>query len=227
MIDVMIDVENLGVQPDCAVLTIGAVQFDIHTGEIGATFYERIDRNKALKYGRMDLSTMRWWEDQDPAIRAEAFDGQSHPVTVAVAFRDWFARTFPSSPFVWGNGSCMDIVQLEWWLRNCDPKKDKRGSFAYPWAYYNIMDMRTIMRVAKLRMPRTRPEWVRHHHALDDAKYQVDWVCQAMKKCRGIITEMRPLAPAPPPPPMQSVSMPPVQDIIQQWEDGNHQIICD
>lgn len=180
----MIDVENLGVQPDCPVLTIGCVQFDIHTGEIGAEFYERIDMKKAQQYGRTDISTLKWWMDQDAGARAEAFDGTSDPVTVAIALRDWFARTFPKKPFVWGNGSCMDIVQLEYWLRMTNPVKDKRG-FVYPWDYYSIMDMRTIMRVAKLRMPRTRPAWMQHHNALHDARYQVSWVHEAMKKCRG------------------------------------------
>lgn len=185
MYDVMIDLENLGIEPDCAVLTIGCVQFDIHTGKLGSEFYERIDRVKAQKYGRTSISTMQWWESQNPETRAEAYDGTADPVAVSHALREWFTRTFDRPPFVWGNGSLMDIAQLEWFLRNTTPEKDRKGNFCYPWKYWDVMDMRTIMRVAKMRMPNKRPEHVQHHNALHDARYQAEWVCKAMAAIRA------------------------------------------
>jgi hypothetical protein len=129
-----------------------------------------------------------------------------NPRVAAQMVRDWFKRTFPKPPFVWGNGSCMDIVQLEYWLRRLAPEYNKRGDFTYPWNYWDIMDMRTIMRVAKLRMPRTRPAWVQHHNALHDAKYQIEWVVKAMAACRnwqpgaGASVSMPPLPVRPPSP---------------------------
>lgn len=185
MYDVMIDLENLGLEPECAILTMAFVQFDIKTGQLGQELYLRLDRNLTVKYGFVNAATVAWWEKQDPATRAEAYDGTTDPRDAARMVREWFARTFSKSPFVWGNGSCMDIVQLECFLRRLAPEKNNRGDFSYPWKYWDIMDMRTIMRVAKLRMPRTRPAWVQHHNALHDCKYQIEWVVKAMAACRG------------------------------------------
>lgn len=186
MYDVMIDLENLCVHPDGAILTAAFVQFDIKTGQLGQELYLRMDRTKAVKYGFVSPATVDWWESRDPAARAEAYDGTLDPRDAAHMVRDWFRRTFPKPPFVWGNGSCMDIVQLEFWLRRLAPEYNKRGDHTYPWNYWDIMDMRTIMRVAKLRMPKTRPAWVQHHNALHDAKYQIEWVVKALAACRNV-----------------------------------------
>jgi DNA polymerase III epsilon subunit-like protein len=37
---VMLDLETMGKRAGCAIVSIGAVEFDINTGEIGRTFCE-------------------------------------------------------------------------------------------------------------------------------------------------------------------------------------------
>lgn len=180
----MIDDENLSVEPNGAVLTIGVRAFDIKTGEKGPAFYERMDRELALKYGIASASTLEWWESQNPAQREEAYEGYQDPVEVAAALREWFAAHSHGGSMVWANGSCMDIVQLEWWFRQTNPVVGKWGH-EYPWKYWNVMDQRTIMFLANLRMPKDRPAHVRHHHALDDADFQVEWVVKAYNKLLG------------------------------------------
>lgn len=188
MRDVMIDVENIGVEPGCPVLTIGMCLFDIKTGEIGVEFYERIDPKKAQIYGTSTLSTMVWWNDQGEAARAEAFGGTADPKDIAVTLRHWFEKYCPPDVRVWGNGSCMDIVQLEYWLRQCAPVQSKYGH-SYPWKYWNIMDMRTCMMLASLQMPKTRPAGMVFHNSLHDARYQVEWVAKAYRKIKNIPAE--------------------------------------
>lgn len=180
-IHVMADVENLSVEPNGPVLTIGLVAFDITSGEIVAEFYERMDRNLAQKYGTPSLSTLKWWESQDEAARAEAYNGTSDPRNVARSLREWFVKYNLGNSGIWGNGSVMDIAQLEWWLRQTNPVIGKYGQ-EYPWRYYNIYDMRTIMMLAGMQMPRTRPAHIQYHNALHDARYQVEWVCKAYAK---------------------------------------------
>lgn len=186
MRDVMIDLENLSVEPNGPVLTIGMCAFDIRTGEIGPEFYERMDRSKAQIYGVASLSTLAWWEGQDKAVRSEAYDGTADPRDVALSMRQWFDKyDLTNKVRVWGNGSCMDIVQLEWWLRQTCPRLGKYGH-EYPWKYWDIMDMRTIMMLAQMRMPKTRPDWMQHHNALHDARYQVEWVSRAYRALKNI-----------------------------------------
>ena len=40
--DVMVDIETLGNQSYAAILSIGAIQFNIKTGEIYSTFYDKV-----------------------------------------------------------------------------------------------------------------------------------------------------------------------------------------
>lgn len=183
----MIDNENLATEPCGAVLTTGIQAFDIKTGELGPAFYERMDRELAQRYGYASPSTLEWWEMQDPAQRAEAYEGYQDPVEVAQCLRQWFATHSHGGSMVWGNGSCMDVTQLEWWFRQCDPVIGRWGH-EYPWKYWNIMDMRTIMFLANMKMPKDRPAHVRHHHALDDSRYQIEWVVKAYRKLCGETT---------------------------------------
>ena len=190
----MIDDENLSVEPNGPVLTIGVQAFDIKTGELGPHFYERMDRQLALKYGTPSASTIAWWESQNPVQREEAYDGYQDPCEVAAALREWFALHSHGGSMVWANGSCMDIVQLEWWFRQCDPVIGKYGH-EYPWKYWNVMDQRTIMFLAGMKMPKDRPAGIRHHHALDDARFQVEWVVKAYRKIQGAISGTENLPP--------------------------------
>lgn len=58
MNNVMIDIETLGKKHGCPVLSIAAVQFYPHTGDIGNVFYERMSYAAAISYGMPEISTI-------------------------------------------------------------------------------------------------------------------------------------------------------------------------
>lgn len=184
-IEVMIDCETLATEPNAPVLTLGACAFDITSGEIIAEFYERMDKTKAQIYGLPNLNTIKWWESQDPAAREEAYNGTVDPRTAARSFRDWFVKYNLSDCGVWANGSVFDIPIIENWLRQTNPVVGNYGQ-EYPWRFWNVRDVRTILWLAGLKMPRTRPAHVQYHNALHDARYQVEWVCKAYAKLKGV-----------------------------------------
>ncbi|MFM9673750.1 3'-5' exonuclease, partial [Streptomyces galilaeus] len=68
---VMLDLETMGQGNNAAIVAIGAVFFEPTTGEIGDTFYRKIDLESAAQYGEIDPNTVLWWLKQSDAARAE------------------------------------------------------------------------------------------------------------------------------------------------------------
>jgi len=66
---VMIDIETLGTEPGCAILSIGAVHFT--AAGRGETLYRNIDRASCEDAGlEIDEETVKWWSEQDEAAQA-------------------------------------------------------------------------------------------------------------------------------------------------------------
>jgi hypothetical protein len=64
MINVMVDIETLGTEPGCVVLSIGAVAFDKEMGFV-EDFYEVINTVDSFSEGlTYDNDTLAWWKKQ-------------------------------------------------------------------------------------------------------------------------------------------------------------------
>src|SRR6478609_5266295 len=90
---VMIDLETLGTSADAVWLSIAAIQFDPHTGEIGARFNANVDLASAQKAGRtISADTLKWWLKQRPEILFKMLDlHEGGDLTqVLSVFRSWF-----------------------------------------------------------------------------------------------------------------------------------------
>lgn len=163
---VMVDIETLGTACDAPILSIGAVAFDIESGEISAKFYRAVDPSSALRRSRPDGATLCWWMKQSDAAREAAFSGNSLIAEALAAFKLWYAGKFPTPP-IWANGPSFDISILETAFR--------AEGMAAPWKYNAARCVRTIKAVAgDIEMPtRSGVE----HNALDDAIYQAACVC--------------------------------------------------
>jgi DNA polymerase III epsilon subunit-like protein len=67
----MVDIETLGTKPSSTILSIGAVFFDIETGELGERFYMNIDPKQDRS---IDPSTVMWWMVQSSEARNSLVD---------------------------------------------------------------------------------------------------------------------------------------------------------
>ena len=47
MLDVMLDLETMGTQPDAAIVAIGAVEFDLEAAQLGRRFYQPVTLDSA------------------------------------------------------------------------------------------------------------------------------------------------------------------------------------
>ena len=178
MKDLMIDLETLGTRVNSPIVAVGACFFDIKTGEIGRTFDAAIDLSEALRYGRADGDTIKWWLTQNDAARQKVARGRSNPLKVYPAFVE-FVTAGGSDVRPWGNGASFDISMLEYTI----PRVTEKTA---PWDFWNIRDCRTIKHLAtdmKLSAPPER-EGV-HHSALDDAIHQAKWVSHYWGQING------------------------------------------
>jgi len=170
---VMIDLETMAIQPEAAIVSIGAVVFDPRTGKVGnegtkQTFYSELEWEFQ---GRLiDPSTEAWWLKQSKHAR-NALNGLDDLGESLVSLVNWL----PQDAKVWGNGSIFDIAMLEHAYRQLD--------IDIPWKFWNVRDCRTI----KDLYESSRGGWDKKaggnaHNALHDAIYQAQYISTMWNK---------------------------------------------
>lgn len=165
---VMLDLETMGKNPGCPVMSIGACLFDPMTGEIGQTFHEQIN----LRYQPgLDSSTVIWWMKQSDDARSKFYDNEraADPIEVLARFSTWFSQV-PNAQ-VWGNGSSFDCGILGALYRQWELEQ--------PWKFWNERDVRTVVEMGQTVGFDPRHDMpfdgVRHD-ALADAIHQAKYV---------------------------------------------------
>lgn len=179
MRDLMIDLETAGKGPTAVILSIGAVFFDLESGELGQTFYEKIDPVDSFKFGRADGDTFRWWmKQEDDARRAATSGTQSLAEALQKLAKFFMSGKFGKKACVWGNGPHFDITILDAAYRNC-LRQDS------PWESWNVQDCRTAGRFASGIVRFKLKDSSKAHDALYDAMYQAEKVIAEYKACRS------------------------------------------
>ena len=168
--DISIDLETLAMTPDAFVCSVGAVVFDINTGSIVDEFYRAVNLDYNQSGRKIDPSTVKWWLGKDSQSRSELVSSlnQDSLEIVMSQFVPWIIK-YPKS-IVWGNGSTFDIAIL-----------DNVLNYRTPWAYWDVNDMRTILRLARSRGYR-KPQFNGvKHNAIEDAKYQAKVISECWR----------------------------------------------
>jgi hypothetical protein len=159
--DVMIDLETLGTKPYSAIISIGAVLFDIEQRTIDKEFYCLINLQSCTDYElTIDPKTVAWWAGQSDEARKALTAEPREPLYVALS---QFADVFLDGDIkgVWGNGSDFDNVIL-----SC---AYERGGMEIPWKFH----MNRCYRTVKGMHPNNKiVRMGTHHNALDDARSQ-------------------------------------------------------
>lgn len=161
-IDIMIDLETMGVSAGCAILSIGAVTLDEKH-----KFYAKICLDSCSPAGlKIDLDTIAWWQKQSKEARGEAFSGTKDLVLVLGEFADWFrmVEKLEGTAFLWGNGADFDLPILGAAYEAVGMKK--------PWKPFNGRCYRTIKNWARFKDITPDPFEGVKHNALADAIFQ-------------------------------------------------------
>lgn len=167
----MIDLETLGQTPGCKFFSIGAVPFDLESGEVGEGLYVLIDPARCLTLFEED-STVEWWQRQAPDAKAELDRARHCNVTLHDGLNQLtdFIHTndelvVAKDVRIWGNGSDFDNAILSAGYHVIDQQ--------VPWKFWNNRCFRTLKSMGPKTLEPSREGT--HHNALDDALHQARW----------------------------------------------------
>lgn len=174
MEDLMIDLETAGQGSKAAIISIGAVFFNMSTGEVGEKFYVAVNPMSSLHYGEVDGSTLQWWMKQSDEARAVWNDKKAYNLKQALeGFNAFISRNKKGVLRVWGNGVAFDNVILTNALNRLMLKK--------PWSHNLDMDVRTLVFLGKEFLGKDYKRLVVEsntgvaHNALDDCLLQIKY----------------------------------------------------
>jgi DNA polymerase III epsilon subunit-like protein len=173
--DVMIDLETMGVGNNSAIVSIAAVRFDIQTGKTHEFFETNIDLNSSLKKGfKVSGSTILWWLSQSEEARGSLVLAPSIDIEEALTE---FAEFLRPDDVLWSNGLRFDIALLEDAYQLLNMK--------IPWDFHNERDVRTLVAFA----PGVKDRYIQEsksqkHIALNDCLFQIQYCSEIYNKIK-------------------------------------------
>lgn len=179
MNNIMLDLETMGSGPRAAIVSIGAVFFDLQTGELGAEFEVAVDLRESVKHGEMSAETVLWWLEQSDEARKKVTEGTKDGrrlflVHALNSFTEFVVSNRTGDVSVWGNGAGFDNVILSSAYEAVGLEK--------PWKHWNDCDVRTMVMMGRTLLnidPKTDMPFVGERHTpLADAKHQAKYVSE-------------------------------------------------
>lgn len=170
MRNIMLDLETFATDWRAAIASIGAVVFDIQTGEIGNTFKINISFWSNWLNGRtINNGTLNWWANQSEEAQAALADPAStNFITGIHEFAAW-VQAQHKDPLVWGNGVLFDNLIIRTAFQDV--------GIPCPWHFRNDRDVRTLVAMGKQfgenAKNNSSREGLVHHDPLSDCIYQV------------------------------------------------------
>lgn len=175
---IMFDLETLDNKNSACILSIGAAEFNLKTGEIGETLNIRVDLQSCIDEGlTISAGTIMWWLQQSDEARATIYNTTGIPLDEALDEVFKFVKSCGDEVVVWGNGSTFDISILE--------HAFYKFFTELPWKFYNVNDVRTIVNINPKIKKNCKFEGAKHN-ALDDCKHEIKYLCDTYKTIKVI-----------------------------------------
>mgnify|MGYP001212003498 CR=1 FL=1 len=173
--DVMIDLETMGVGNNAAIVSIAAVRFDIQTGKTYEFFEVNVDLNSSLNKGfKVSGSTILWWLSQSAEARGSLVLAPSINIEEALTK---FAEFLRPDDILWSNGLRFDIALLDDAYQLLNMK--------IPWDFHNERDVRTLVAFAPGIKDRCIKENKNEKHiALNDCLLQILYCSEIYNKIK-------------------------------------------
>ncbi len=171
----MIDIETLGTKPGSVILSIGAVCFNLDTGENGSIFHTDISGEDCIKRGlEIDYSTFRWWMEQDKEAQNKLLKNQSNKTLKIglLSLGRFISDNCPPNVQVWGNSARFDLGILQ--------KAYDAVGLELPWNHYRERDVRTLVMFNPLIKKQMTFTGIKHY-PIDDCRHQIKY-CSAIKQ---------------------------------------------
>lgn len=166
--DIMIDIETLGVNPGSAILSIAAVKFNIKTGEVLKELYVVVDLKSCLEAGlKIEASTFYWWVNQSEEAKIDILKPSMNLSSALQSLSAFINK----EDVVWGNSARFDLGLLN--------KAYEVLGIGLPWSFRNERCVRTI--VALNQSIRDEEEFIGvAHNPIDDCKHQIKYLVKTI-----------------------------------------------
>jgi hypothetical protein len=175
---VMVDLETMGRDTDAVICSIGAVEFDINTGETGLEFYEKVNIQTCLDKGMsVNGETIYWWLQQSEKARMALLGENKNISQVLYEFKLFLENLGANTVQIWGNGISFDIIILTEAFRKCNLKE--------PWNFRCERDVRTLVSFAP-EVKDHYPKMGTEHHPIDDCKFQIGYCTAIWQNLKGV-----------------------------------------
>jgi DNA polymerase III epsilon subunit-like protein len=158
------DLETLGKNPGCIVVSIGATKFNFETGIVDK-FKVNISPESAKSFGlKAEKDTMDWWLTQSKESR-KGWTENAQPLDEAInQFTEWM--NIQNEMYLWVNGASFDYPIL----RECYYALGQ----TLPWHYRQEMCMRTVFNMMGYSNSAARQKEGDYHDSLGDAISQTN-----------------------------------------------------
>jgi exodeoxyribonuclease VIII len=186
IIDVMLDLETLGLGNTPVISQLSAVIFDIETGTTFEEYNEKVSPQSCVKLGlKIDAGTVEWWLKQDQSILenviVKSITGGKNIKEVLATFSNFLKdikKTHKAKEIrIWGNGTLADNKWLESAFDLAQVEK--------PFKYWEHSDVRTLVdlgwRLTGVDHKKDLKFEGEKHNAIDDCKHQIKY-CSAIYK---------------------------------------------
>lgn len=168
---IMIDIETMGNGSNTAIVSIGAVKFDLNTGETGDTFYKIVDLQSCLDIGlNVKGSTIMWWLSQSEESRKELYENKGKSIDVVL---EDFSKFCTTEYEVWGNSPRFDLGILH--------DAYRKLNLDISWNFRKERDVRTLVSFAPDIKENYKFEGVLHN-ALNDCYNQIGYCVEIWNK---------------------------------------------
>jgi DNA polymerase III epsilon subunit-like protein len=167
MKNISIDLETLGTDYNAPIIEIGACAFE-DDGTIVATFEVQIEPDFEKYHLVPTFNTIKWWTQQSEQARTRSFAATSKLENALTELSAFYYGC--QKPIIWCH--CAFDAPI---IAN----HFKAANINNPIPYRNWNDLRTIQRLAGIKLPAR--EGV-HHTALDDALYQAKVISMCLAK---------------------------------------------
>lgn len=177
--DLMLDLETMGLPPDGALLSIGAVFFDLQTSALGPTFSQTVNLATSVRDGgTLTPSTIIWWlgqsEEARNTVRFSAYDVRR----VLTEFSEFIAQhSNVKNVRPWGNSSSFDLTIVS--------SACQRSGIATPWHFTNERDFRTVRNLYPQVEYNPDDKGTGAHNALADAVFQAQHLIKIKNRSKS------------------------------------------
>jgi hypothetical protein len=164
----MLDIETMGNKSNSAIVSIGAVEFNIETGKTGREFYRNVSLKSSIDLGlNIDADTVMWWMNQGDDARKSLTNEKAISINQAlVDFKEFCTKEYQ----IWGNSARFDLGLMQ--------DAYNKANIDIPWDFRKERCVRTLVSFNP-EIKNNFPSVGTAHNAISDCYFQVGY-CSAI-----------------------------------------------